>query len=158
MSVTPIPEGFHSLTPYLVVDDGEKAIKFYEKAFGAKLLNKSTIPKSHKIMNAQLQIGDSVLMLCDEMPEQGSRGPNKLGGSPVMVHFYTDDATAAWNKAVAAGVEVVMPLDVTFWGDRYGMIRDPFGHVWSIATRVKKLSHAEMEAEAAKAFSHASVK
>jgi PhnB protein len=158
MSVSPIPEGFHSLTPYLVVDDGEKAIKFYEKAFGAKLIDKSTIPNSKKIMNAQLQIGDSMLMLCDEMPEQGSKGPNKLHGTTVMVHFYTPDATASWKRALDAGVEVVMPIDVTFWGDRYGMVRDPFGHLWSIASRVKKLSHAEMEAGAAKAFSHASMK
>ena len=157
MSVSPIPEGFHSITPYLVVEDGEKAIKFYQKAFGAKLINKATFPNG-KIINAQLQIGDSILMLCDEMPEQGSRGPNKLGGSSVMIHFYTADATAAWNKAVDAGVEVMMPLDMTFWGDRYGMLRDPFGHIWSIASRVKIVSPEELKEASAKAYSSASMK
>jgi PhnB protein len=158
MSVSPIPEGFHSLTPLLVVDDGERAIKFYEKAFGAKLLNKANYPNTDKIMNAQLKIGNSMFMLCDEMPGRDILGPNNLGNTTVMVHFYSEDATDSWNKAMEAGVEVIMPLDMTFWGDRYGTLRDPFGHIWSIASHVKEVSPDEIREGAAKAFEPASMK
>lgn len=140
--VKPIPDGYHSITPGLIVSDSAAAIQFYEKAFGATELGRMAGPDG-RIMHAEIKIGDSILMLNDEMPGMGAVGPQKLGGSPGSLHLYCDDADAVFNRAVAAGASVRMPMDDAFWGDRYGVVVDPFGHVWGIATRKRDLTDAE---------------
>jgi PhnB protein len=139
-----VPEGFHTLTPHLTVRDADKALEFYQKALGAEILNVARMPDG-KVMHASLRIGDSMLMLNDEFPEMGGLSPLSVGGTGVTIHIYTDNTDEAFNRAVAAGAQVVMPLMDQFWGDRYGMITDPFGHKWSIATHVKDMSQDEMQ-------------
>lgn len=138
-SVKPIPKGFHSVTPHLVARNADQAIAFYTRAFGAEEL--SRMPSADgKVMHAEIKIGDSILMLCDEFPQMNCLGPPSLGGSPVTIHVYVEDADAVFQQAVAAGATVKMPLEDTFWGDRYGKVTDPFGHEWSIATRMRELT------------------
>jgi len=136
-----VPEGFHTLTPHLTVRDADKALEFYQKALGAEVLNVARMPDG-KVIHASLRIGDSMLMLNDEFPEMGGLSPLSVG---VTIHIYTDNVDEAFNRAVAAGAQVAMPLMDQFWGDRYGMISDPFGHKWSIATHVKDMSQDEMQ-------------
>lgn len=143
--VKPIPEGFHSLTPHLCVSDTRKAIDFYKQAFGAKELSYSTDPNG-KCMHAEIQIGDSRLMLNDEYPEMGGRGPKLIGGSPVTIHLYVADADAVFNQAVAGGAKAIMPMSDMFWGDRFGHLEDPFGHRWSVATHKEDLTPEQMNA------------
>ena len=147
--VKPIPEGMHSLTPYLTVKDAPGAIEFYKKAFGAVELQRIPGPDG-RLLHASVKIGDSVMMMSEEFPEFGSHGPLSLGGSPVTIHLYTEDVDTAWTKAVEAGCEIIMPLDDTFWGDRFGCLRDPFGHVWSLASRIRDLTAEEVTEAAAK--------
>lgn len=128
-----VPEDMHSITPHLVCAGAVDAIGYYKEAFGATELARLPGPGG-KLMHAMLQIGDSKLMLVDEMPEWGALGPKALEGSPVTIHLYVDDVDAVIEKAVAAGAKVTMPPEDQFWGDRYGRIEDPFGHRWSIAT------------------------
>ena len=154
--VTPIPEGFHTLTPHLVVKGAEQAIEFYQKALGAQLLGKHAGPGG-KIMHALLQIGDSKLMLADEFPEFGSLGPQS-GGTSVSLHVYVENVDKAWEKAVGAGGKVKMPLMDQFWGDRYGQFTDPFGHLWSLGSRIKIMTPEEMEEAQAEAFGKAAEK
>jgi uncharacterized glyoxalase superfamily protein PhnB len=154
--VRPIPEGFHTLTPHLVVKGADQAIDFYQKALGAQLLGKHAGPGG-KIIHALLQIGDSKLMLADEFPEFGSFGPQN-GGSATSVHIYVENVDDAWKRAVDAGAKVKMPLMDQFWGDRYGQITDPFGHSWSLGTHVKDMSPAEMERAQEEAFGKAAEK
>jgi uncharacterized glyoxalase superfamily protein PhnB len=143
-SVNPIPEGMRTVTPHLICAGAAEAIEFYQKAFGAVEL--SRMPGSDgKVMHASIRIGDSVLMLNDEMPEWGSFGPKHLKGSPVIIHLYVENADAAFEQAVRAGATVTMPLDDMFWGDRYGKLEDPFGHQWSIGTHVRDVSPDEMQ-------------
>ncbi len=149
--VNPIPEGFHSLTPYLIVKDAPRAIEFYKQAFGAGVRNVHYSPDG-RIMNAELKIGNSVFMMNDEYPEAGALSPLSRGGTSVTVHIYCPDVDAAFNKAVAAGAKVKMPLMDMFWGDRYGALDDPFGHSWSIATRKANLSAKEIEEGGKAAF------
>src|SRR5579862_3189881 len=151
--VKPIPEGYHTITPSLVVKDAAKAIDFYVKAFGATDRGRFEGPDG-KIMHAEIMIGDSIVMLGDEMPEMGARGPQSLGGTPVKLHIYTDDADALFARATKAGATVRMPLADQFWGDRYGVVADPFGHEWSIGTHIKDLSMEEMRSAAEAAFAH----
>src|SRR5512141_501421 len=125
MATNPIPEGFTTITPYLVVDGADRAIDFYQRALGAELIDKAVGPDG-KVMNAQLKIGNSMLMLNDEFPDYGAVGPLKLGGTAVTMHLYVPDVDAAWKRAMDAGVEVTMPLADMFWGDRYGCFKDPF--------------------------------
>ena len=148
--VKPIPEGFHSLTPHLVVSDAARAIDFYKQAFGAEEILRAPDPSGERMMHAELQIGDSRLMLEDTYPEFGGQNPEDLGGSPLAINFYTNNVDAVVEKAVAAGATVIMPPDDMFWGDRYARLRDPFGHIWAIACHVRDVS-AEEIAEAAKA-------
>jgi uncharacterized glyoxalase superfamily protein PhnB len=129
----PIPDGFRSLTPHIVVTDGAAAIEFYKKAFGAQELSRLTWPDGNKVMHAQLKIGDSMLMLGGEMPPR-ALSPKSRGGTSVYLHLYLADADAAFDRAVKAGCKIVMPISDTFWGDRYGVVEDPFGHQWSLAT------------------------
>lgn len=129
----PIPEGIHTLTPHLVCDGATKAIDFYKAAFGATEELRLPGPDG-RLMHALLRIGDSALMLVDEWPDMGAVGPNKLQGSSVTLHLYVTDADASYARAVAAGATAVMPPADMFWGDRYSLVKDPFGHMWSIAT------------------------
>lgn len=142
--VQAIPTGFHTLTPHLVVRNAAEALEFYKKALGAEVLHVAKMPDG-RIMHAALRIGDSMLMLNDEMPEHGALSPLAHNGTAVTIHIYTEDADGAFNRAVSAGAEVRMPLMDQFWGDRYGVVSDPYGHQWSIATHVKDISPEEMQ-------------
>jgi PhnB protein len=142
--VNPIPEGMHTVTPHLVCAGAGAAIDFYKKAFGATETSRMPGPGG-KLMHASIRIGDSAVMLVDEMPEWGSLGPKALKGSPVVIHLYVDDVDAFTARAVAAGAKVTMPVADMFWGDRYGQLEDPFGHRWSVATHVRDVSPADMQ-------------
>ena len=144
MAVKPIPDGYHSVTPYLVVNDAAKALDFYKQAFGAKERGLMKGPDG-KVMHAELMIGDSIVMLADEFPEFGSLSPESTGGAGMGLHIYLDGVDAAFDQAVKAGAQVEMPVMDQFWGDRYGKLKDPFGHKWSIATHTKDLSMDEMK-------------
>jgi uncharacterized glyoxalase superfamily protein PhnB len=135
----PIPDGFHTLTPHLVYAGASDAIGFLKSAFGAVELSRLEGPGG-KIMNAQLRIGNSMLMVVDEFPDWGSFGPKALKGTPVTVHLFVEDVDAVVARAVAAGATVTMPVADMFWGDRYGVLQDPFGHQWSVATHQRDLS------------------
>lgn len=148
--VSPIPEGMHTVTPHLVCRGAAAAIEFYEAAFGAVELGRVPAPDG-KLMHALIRIGDSPLMLVDEFPEMGNTSPMSLSGSPVSLHVYVEDVDAAFERAVAAGATVVMPVADMFWGDRYGALRDPFGHQWSIATHLREMSDDEIRAAADRA-------
>jgi PhnB protein len=144
-TVKPIPEGMHSVTPHLVCAGAADAIEFYKKAFNA--VEQARLPApGGKLAHAAVTIGDSHVMLVDEFPEMGAKGPNSLQGSPVTLHLYVEDADAAMAQAVAAGAKVIMPLADTFWGDRYGQVEDPFGHRWSLATHMRDVSPEEIQA------------
>jgi uncharacterized glyoxalase superfamily protein PhnB len=144
-AVSAIPKGFHSLTPYLICKGAAQAIEFYKQAFGAEEHFRLSGPAG-SIIHACLQIGDSPLMLSDEMEEMGAFGPQRLGGSPVTIHLSVPDADAAALRAAAAGAKITMPVADMFWGARYGVLQDPFGHSWSVATQVRDLSPAEVQA------------
>jgi uncharacterized glyoxalase superfamily protein PhnB len=148
----PIPDGFHTITPHLVVKDASKAIEFYKKAFGAEELGRHAGPDGKSIMHALLKIGDSMLMLNDEFPEMNCRGPLAIGGTAVTIHLYVQDADKAFERATKAGAKATMPLADQFWGDRYGIVTDPFGHMWSIASHIADLTPAQMADAAKTAF------
>ncbi len=139
----PIPAGMHSLTPHLIVAGAAQAIEFYKQAFLAVEIMRLPGPQG-RLMHAQLRIGDSTLMLVDEMPEHGCVGPKALKGSPVTIHLFVEDVDAVVAQAVAAGAKLAMPVADMFWGDRYGKLEDPFGHHWSVATHVRDLTPEEM--------------
>ena len=143
MSVRPIPEGYHSLTPYLIVDDAAGAIRFYERAFGATELMR--LPMGDKLGHAEIRIGDSVLMLADEFPDMGHQGPKSRGGPTSSLLLYTQDVDAAFERAVGAGCTAERPPEDQFWGDRMGTLLDPFGHRWSIATHKEEVAPDEMQ-------------
>ena len=141
----PIPEGLHTLTPHLTVKGATQAIDFYKKAFGAIEKARMAGPNG-LIMHASLRIGDSAFFLNDEFPgPQGSTGPATLGGTAVILNLYVEDSDKIYNQAVAAGAKSVMPLQDQFWGDRYGQVKDPYGHIWAISTRKEDLTPAELE-------------
>jgi PhnB protein len=139
-----IPDGMHSLIPHLVCAGAADAIAFYKQAFGAVELSRLPGPGG-KLMHASMRIGDAVFMLNDENPAWGALGPKTLKGTPVTIHFYVEDVDAAARRAVAAGAKVVMEVADMFWGDRYGVFEDPFGHRWSIATHQRDVSAEEMQ-------------
>ncbi len=143
-NVKPIPEGYHTITPSLTVRDCARALEFYKEALGAEERMRAPGPDG-SVWHAEIQIGDSVVMLNDEYPEQGARGPQSLGGSPVGMWVYVEDIDAAFEKAVEAGAEVTMPPADMFWGDRMGSVVDPFGHKWTFASHVEDVSPEEME-------------
>jgi PhnB protein len=149
MAVKPIPEGYHTVTPYLAVDDAAEAIEFYKKVFGAKERARMEAPGG-KIGHAEVEIGDSVVMLSDALPQFSTRPPKDLGGTSVSVFMYVEDVDAVVKQAVDAGATVTMEIADQFWGDRFGSVQDPFGHLWSIATHVEDVPPEEM-AERAKA-------
>ena len=147
-AVKPIPDGMHSLTPHLVCAGAADAMAFYQRAFNAVELSRLPGPQG-RLMHASMRIGDSVFMLNDEFPEMGGFGPKSLKGTPVTLHLFVADADAAVAQAVAAGATIKMPLADMFWGDRYGLLEDPFGHQWSVATHQHDLSPEQiMEAMA----------
>ena len=146
------PKGFSSVTPHLVIKDCAKAIDFYKKALGAKELYRSLMPNG-RVMHAMIQIGNSFVMMADEFPDMGSVGPTTLGGTSTSLHIYTEDADALYKQAIDAGATPIMPIADMFWGDRYGQIKDPFGHRWDIATHKKDVSPEEMEKMAKEMFS-----
>jgi uncharacterized glyoxalase superfamily protein PhnB len=141
--VKPIPDNMHSLTPHLVCAGAAQAIEFYKKSFNAKEEGRLAGPDG-KLMHAMVRIGDSALMLVDEMPAHGALGPKALKGSPVTLHLYVEDADATVAQAVKAGAKVTMPLADMFWGDRYGQLEDPFGHHWSVATHQRDLTSEQI--------------
>jgi PhnB protein len=145
-----IPDGYHSATPYLIVDDAAAAIEFYKKAFGATELMRMPKPNG-KIGHAEIKIGDSPIMLADEAPEVGARSPRTIGGSPVSILLYVDDVDSTFTKAVNGGAKVQRPVADQFYGDRTGGVEDPFGHLWYIATHVEDVSPEEMKKRAAAA-------
>ena len=146
-NTSPIPSGFHTLTPHLIVNGASDAIEFYKKAFDAEEISRMGGP-NRKLMHAVIRVGGSLLMLADEFREWDTRSPKSIGGSAVTVHMYVEDADAVFNKAVEAGAKVLTPLDDQFWGDRYGKLEDPFGHIWAIATHKEDLSPADILARA----------
>ena len=149
MAVNPIPEGYHSLQIYLAVEDASKAIDFYKEAFGAEETIRMPGPDG-KVAHAELQIGDSKLMLSDPFPHSDVRPPSERGGPTASIFMYVDDVDATFEQAQQAGATVVSELEDMFWGDRFGTVADPFGHVWAMATHKEDLSEEEI-AERSKA-------
>ncbi|MBW3599715.1 MAG: VOC family protein [Planctomycetes bacterium] len=143
MTAKPVPDGYHTATPYIVVHDAAEAIEFYKRAFGAVELMRLADP-SGKIGHAEIKIGDSPIMLADEFPEMDARGPRTIGGSPVSLLLYVEDVDAVFAEAIAAGAKEVRPVKDQFYGDRSGVLEDPSGHKWSIATHKEDLSPEEI--------------
>ncbi|HYH00244.1 MAG TPA: VOC family protein [Terriglobales bacterium] len=143
-NVSPIPAGYHSVTPYIIVTDSNEAIEFYKRAFGAEEIMRMPGPGG-RIIHAEIRIGDSVVMLSDEYPDMGNKAPINAGCTTAALMVYVPDVDASYAKAVAAGAKSAMPVENMFWGDRYGQVIDPYGHRWSLATHVEDLSPAEME-------------
>jgi PhnB protein len=151
MPPQPVPEGYSTLTPYLAVDDASKAIEYYKRAFGATERARMEAPGG-LIGHAELEIGDSVVMLSDMFPQASTRPPRDLGGTSASVFMYVEDVDAVVQRAVAEGATVTMEVADQFWGDRFGSITDPFGHVWSIATHIEDVPPEEMAERAKQAM------
>lgn len=153
--VDPIPQGYRSVTPYLFIKGAANAIDYYKKVFGAT--ERMRMPGSNgRVMHAELQIGDSIVMLADEHPEMGARSPQTVGGASSSLHVYVQDVDAVAKKAVDAGAQLARPVQDQFYGDRSGTIVDPFGHIWSIATHIEDVAPEEMQKRMAKASQSAS--
>jgi PhnB protein len=150
MAAKPIPKGFHTVTPALVVRNAAQAIEFYKKALGAEELMRMATPNG-KIGHAELKIGDSIIFLTDESPEMGTKSPQTLGGAGASLYLYVEDVDKAFQRAVDAGGKPTMPVSDMFWGDRFGSLTDPYGHTWGLSTRTRDLSEQEIE-KAAKDF------
>lgn len=148
--VSPIPQGYRTVTPQLTVRGAAEAINFYKRAFGARELMRMASPDG-KVMHAELKVGDSVVFLGDEFPDMGCKSPQTLGGASGALHVYVPNVDAAFKRAVDAGAQVTMPVADMFWGDRYGKVTDPFGHEWGLGTHKEDVSPSEM-AERAQAF------
>lgn len=144
MPVKAIPEGYHSVTPYLIIKGAAAAIDFYKKAFGATEVFRMPDASGKLVGHAEIKIGDSHIMMADEYPEMGYRSPQSLGGTPVSILLYVDEVDATIPRAVAAGAKLVQPIKDQFYGDRSGTLHDPFGHVWTVATHKKDVSPEEM--------------
>lgn len=151
MPVQPIPAGYHSVTPYLIIKDAARAIEFYKQVFGASELMRLTTPAG-KVGHAEIKIGDSPIMLADEFPEMNIRSPQMLGGSPVSLMLYVENVDALFPRAIAAGAKVIRPVKDQFYGDRSGTIEDPFGHTWTISTHTEDVPPDDMEKRAAAAM------
>lgn len=149
--VKPIPDGYPHVSPYLCVDGATAAIQFYSDVLGAKERMRMPGPDG-RIGHAELEVGDSLIMLADEFPDMGSRGPKTIGGSPVMISVYVEDVDATFDRAIAAGATSLRPVENQFYGDRMGLFEDPFGHRWSVASHVEDVPPEEMAARAAEAM------
>ena len=149
----PIPNGFYTITPHMIVSDGAKAIEFYKKAFGAQEIERFMTPDGKSVMHAQLKIGSSMLMLGSEHPPT-CLSPTSRGGTTVSLFLYVENADAAFDRAVKAGCTVKMPMTDQFWGDRFGSVEDPFGHQWSIATHKQDLTADQISANAKTFFAN----
>ena len=146
----PIPDGFHTATPSIVLSNTREAIEFYKKAFDANEIYQMPTPDG-KTMHAMIQIGDSFIMMSDEFPQMGANSPTTVGGTSSTIHLYVEDADKTYDEAIKAGATPTMPMMDAFWGDRYGSLIDPYGHSWAIATHKKDISPEEMQ-KAAKEF------
>jgi PhnB protein len=144
MPVRPVPEGYHTATAHIVVGDAARAIEFYVRAFGARELMRMPAPGG-RIGHAEIMIGDSRIMLCDEFPEMGARSPRALGGSPVSIYLYVDDADRVAKQAIEAGAKEIRPVEDKFYGDRSGTIEDPFGHTWHVSTHKEDVPPEELQ-------------
>jgi uncharacterized glyoxalase superfamily protein PhnB len=153
--VKPIPEGFHAVTPSLTLKNSLKAIEFYKTAFGAKVLGVFPAPDGRSTMHAAIKIGDSILMMGDEMPNQKCMSAESLGSSPISLYVYVPNVDEAFKQAVAAGASVTMPVADMFWGDRCGSLKDPFGYSWMIATHIRDLTQEEIQQGAQSFFANA---
>jgi PhnB protein len=153
VAANPIPKGYHAITPYLIARNASAAIAFYKTAFGAEETYRLAQPDG-RVGHAELRIGGAVVMLADEFPEMGIKAPPSFGGTPVTLLLYVQDVDAAAARAVAAGAKVKRPVKDQFYGDRSGTFEDPFGHMWTIATRKEDLSPEEIERRAKAAFAH----
>ena len=151
MAVQPVPAGYHTVTPYLIVQGAAQAIEFYCRAFGATELMRMPDPKTGRIGHAEIRIGDSMVMLADEHADMGYRGPRALGGSPISILLYLPDVDAVFARALAAGAKTLRPVADQFYGDRMGTLEDPFGHVWTLGTHIEDVSPEEMERRVAAA-------
>jgi PhnB protein len=150
-SVRPVPEGYHSVTPYLAVDGAAEAIEFYKKAFGASEVMRMAAPGG-KVGHGEIEIGGSRIMVADEYPDMGVRGPKAYGGTPVTLHLYVENVDAMARQAVAAGAKELRPVKDQFYGDRTGTFEDPYGHVWHLATHKEDLSPDELKRRADEAM------
>ena len=146
-AVRPIPRGYRTATPYLIVDGAARAIDFYKKAFRAKEIMR--LEQNGKIGHAEIKVGNSRIMLADEFPDMDARGPKSIGGSPVSIHLYVKDADKTFAKAVKAGAKIKHPLEDKFYGDRTGSVEDPYGHIWHVATHKEDLTPEEISNRAA---------
>src|SRR5918999_2353845 len=144
MAVQPVPEGYHTVTPYLAVDNAAEAIDFYRRAFGAKERVRMPGP-GDTVMHAELEIGDSHVMLSDPFPQASTTPPKELGGTSASVFMYVEDIDSVYRQAIDAGATSLMEPDDMFWGDRFGSVQDPFGHSWTIATHIEDLEPEEMQ-------------
>jgi len=152
--VKPIPEGFHTLTPHIVVKDAAKAIEFYKEAFGAEEICRMPGPGGQGVMHAEIKIGDSMVMMCDEFPQTPHfKSPESLNGTTNKLTLYVTDCDKVFNQAVASGATAEMPPTDMFWGDRYGTLVDPFGHEWAVATHKEDLTPEDIGKRAAEFFS-----
>jgi PhnB protein len=147
-----IPDGYRTVTPYLTVKGAAQAIEFYKRAFGARESERMTGPDGKSVMHAEIQIGDSLVMLSDEFPQMGSRSPQTLGGTTAAIFLYVPDVDAAFQQAVDAGAKAIMPPADMFWGDRFGKLVDPFGHEWAMATHKEDLAPEEIRKRGAAAM------
>ena len=155
MTVKAVPEGTHTVTAHLVVNDGAKAVEFYKNAFGAQIMGIHNTPDG-RVMHAEVKIGDSKIMLADEFPGMGSSSPKTLGGSCVILNIIVEDVDKLFDQAVKAGATVTMPLANQFWGDRYGRITDPFGHHWALLQHVEDVAPDEIERRSREIFAQMS--
>jgi PhnB protein len=144
MAVKPVPDGYHTVTPYLIIHGAAQAIEFYKGAFGAAELVRMPDPKG-RIAHAEIKIGDSIIMLADEHPEMGHRGPRTLGGTSVSILLYVPDVDTVFDRAIKAGAKSQRAVADQFYGDRMGTLEDPFGHVWTIGTHVEDVAPDEMK-------------
>jgi uncharacterized glyoxalase superfamily protein PhnB len=150
----PIPDGYNTITASLIVRNATNAIEFYKKAFDAQELYRFLGPDDKSIMHAELKIGSSRIMLSEESPQMNCHSPQSLGGTGIYIYMYVDDADTTFNKAVSAGAKPTMPVMDMFWGDRFGQIEDPFGHVWSIATHKKDMTPEDIHKAGLEFFKH----
>jgi uncharacterized glyoxalase superfamily protein PhnB len=148
----PIPEGFHNLTPVFVFKDARKAIEFYKRAFGAKERFLMPGPEGKGVMHAEMMIGDSIVMMSDEFPDQNCKSAESIGSSPISFYLYVENVDAAFSRALEAGAKSQMQVQDMFWGDRVGSVQDPFGYSWMLGTHIKDMTQEEMEQGAKAAF------